>query len=329
VRWFSRVAPLLAVAVLGLSCADDFRVCEEAPASAELPRRLSETGLYQAGSNEALAPGVVSFTPQFELWSDGAQKRRFLFMPAESRIDTTDMDDWQFPPGTMLWKEFSRGGVRVETRLLAKRGPRPEDWAFMAYAWQPDGADALAVPEGVNNARGTPHDIPAAADCRACHDGRKSRVLGFSAVQLAHDSPEGSLDLADLIARDLLTHPPTQAPAVPGDQTARAALGYLHANCGHCHNQDRPPRGPARCFDPENRLDFHLPARPTTVTATPAVRTGAGFAFEPGDPRRGRLLRRMQSRGDPDFASMPPLGTEEVHTEAVELLKRWIADLPR
>ena len=30
--------------------------------------------------------------------------------------------------------------------------------------------------------------------------------------------------------------------SVPGDPSTVAALGYLHANCSHCHNRDRPPR---------------------------------------------------------------------------------------
>jgi hypothetical protein len=193
----------------------------------------------------------------------------------------------------------------------------------MAYVWQADGREALAAPDGVVNARGTPHDVPAAAECAGCHGGRKSRVLGFSAVQLAGAAP---LSLDDL--RDRLTRAPAVPPQVPGDETAQAALGYLHANCSHCHNQARPQRDGERCFDPENRLDFHLPAEPvTTVQATPAYRTGVGLAFQPGDAQGSRLLARMKSRGNPFFASMPPLGTERVHDEAVALLTRFIAGL--
>ena len=38
-------------------------------------------------------------------------------------IDGTDEMAWTFPVGTKFWKEFSVGGVRIETRLLEKRGP--------------------------------------------------------------------------------------------------------------------------------------------------------------------------------------------------------------
>ncbi|MFN7134819.1 MAG: hypothetical protein ACK4N5_22255 [Myxococcales bacterium] len=40
------------------------------------PERLSETGLYADFAARSLAPGVFEFTPRFELWSDGAEKRR-------------------------------------------------------------------------------------------------------------------------------------------------------------------------------------------------------------------------------------------------------------
>ena len=320
---------LLWTGLLSPACGlNDFRVCPTpAPAvQARLPVRLSETGLFVASSNEILAPGVRPYTPRFQLWSDGADKRRFISLPAGTRIDSADMDDWHFPEGTRLWKEFARDGVRVETRLLMKLGPRPEDWAAMAYLWQPDGQDAHAVPDGVVNARGTTHDVPAAAECAGCHGGRKSRVLGFSAVQLAEARP--GLGLDELVTQGLLTRPPAAVPRVPGDETARAALGYLHANCAHCHNQTRPARAGDRCFDPENRLDFHLPAEPVAaVENTPAYRTAVDLAIQPGRPGDSRLLDRMRTRGNPYFASMPPLGTELVHNEAIALLSRFIAGL--
>ena len=77
-----------------------------------VPARLTETGLYADLRADALAPGVLPYRPQFELWSDGASKRRWISLPPGTRIDTSDMDSWQFPEGTKLWKEFSRDNVR-------------------------------------------------------------------------------------------------------------------------------------------------------------------------------------------------------------------------
>src|SRR5690606_1928881 len=150
------------------------------------------------------------------------------------------MDDWSFPVGTRLWKSFRRDGILIETRLVQRTGTGPHDWLMVAYGWREDQRDAEQVPLGLINAKGTPHDVPDLAGCRACHGagekeggGRPSRALGFSAVQLAHDGP--GLTLEGPAAAGKLSHPPG-AIGGPGDPVAQAALGSLHANCGHCHN---------------------------------------------------------------------------------------------
>src|SRR5262245_45194627 len=101
-----------ATACLALSC-QPFRLCDPVDLAAvgELPERLSATGLFAAQPAESLAPGVRSFRPRFELWSDGASKRRWIWLPPGTQIDTSDMDAWQLPVGTKLWKEFTRDGV--------------------------------------------------------------------------------------------------------------------------------------------------------------------------------------------------------------------------
>lgn len=327
-----RTSLIAAWSMAAASCGGDFRVCDAPPQAVQglLPARLSETGLYADLASETLATGVAAFAPQFELWSDGAAKRRWILLPPGESIDTTDMDAWQFPVGTKIWKEFSRDGIRVETRLLHRVGARPEDWAAVAYVWQPELADAVIAPGGVVDARGTAHDVPAARECMGCHGGRASRVLGFSALQLAHAAEPGALDLDDLAARGLFSAAPTSRPVVPGNDTERRALGYLHANCGHCHNQDRPARTGKRCFDPENRLDFWLRVDELeTVASTSTYRSAIGSAIEPGAPDDSALITRVNRRGDRYFVGMPPLGTERVDVANVELLRRWIGEMAR
>ena len=45
---------------------------------------------------------VVLLAPAYELWSDGALKRRWIRLPPDGRIDTSDMDSWVFPIGTQF-----------------------------------------------------------------------------------------------------------------------------------------------------------------------------------------------------------------------------------
>jgi hypothetical protein len=287
------LAPLLA------SCGmihGSYRTCDP-PARTDWPATLSMTGLYNPDGT--LAPGVTAYQPAFELWADGASKRRWIFLPAGATIDRSDPDAWRFPVGTKLWKEFSIAGVRVETRLLEKVGPADEDWRAIAYLARADQRDADPAPDGVEGALGTSHRVPAAKDCFGCHGGTRSRVLGYSAVQL-----EATL---------------------PGDPETRALLGDLHANCGHCHNQHRPPARGARCYDP--RTDFDLSLRVGQlgrVEDTPFVRTALATLVTPGDPD-GSLILRRRSRSSVFRPRMPPLGSQQLDLAALQRLRGWIA----
>src|SRR5262245_17394980 len=92
---------LIATSSAAFGC-QPYRACDPVDDDAvrELPERLSQTGLYASAATEPIATDVLSFRPQFELWSDGARKRRWIRLPPETRIDTSDMDAWQFPVGT-------------------------------------------------------------------------------------------------------------------------------------------------------------------------------------------------------------------------------------
>jgi len=269
---------------------------------------------------------VLSYTPQFQLWSDGAEKQRWILLPNDHPIDTSNMDEWLFPEGTKVWKQFSVGGVRVETRLLEKRGPGDADWFSLAYVWGPDDKDAIAAPLGAIDSHHTDHDVPAAGECLACHAGRRSFILGFSAIQLAASAAADEIDLDGLIQQGRLSDPPASPPVVPGNSVEAAALGYLHANCSHCHNQTRPERSGARCFDPDNDDDFTLKvAQLDGVLSTPTYRTVVGHAVKRGDPDGSKLYELVSSRGL--FRQMPPLATEKVDSAAIANLRVWIEGL--
>ncbi len=302
-RWWAAI-------VLLSGCGMRYWVCDEVDPSKQLPPKLSQTELYTDVATDTLAPGVVSYAPAYELWSDGASKRRWIALPPNSRVDTSDMNSWVFPPGTKLWKEFTRDGVRVETRILSKLGPSDDDWVAASYVWRADQRDAELARDAVVDALGTPHDVPAPDQCAGCHGGRKSRVLGFSAVQLAEQTQLASL----------LTQPVDYS--IPGTPEQRAALGYVYANCAHCHNQTRPAQSGKRCYDPRRKLDFSLDVRQSKVEQTGIYQTGIDVAFQPGRPGDSALLDRMRGSG---IRPMPPLARERIDEQGVSLLEAWIA----
>jgi hypothetical protein len=312
-------------------------------AAAPLPEHLRDTGLYARGGGEEIAADVLSFSPQYPLWSDGAEKRRWIRLPPGARIDARDPDRWVFPVGTRLWKEF-RLGRRLETRMLERtRG----GWRFATYVWTEDGTDAvLAPPEGMRDgvplAEGGRWAIPGTADCRACHEGQPNPVLGFTALQLSSDRDPGAphagtasaeVHLDDLVARGLLRSLPSALADTPpriatSSAEERAALGYLHANCGICHNRHGPLAGVGLdLLQNVGEGARSVERTRASALAVPALRPvgGAEVRVDPGKPEHSVLFRRMSARDPLD--QMPPLGTEKPDREALALVERWIHSL--
>lgn len=297
--------------------------------SSAVPPLLSATGLYQNIATKTLAAGVLPFTPLFPLWADGAEKRRWVHLPGCAKIDTGDMDRWSMPVGTKVWKMFIVGGARLETRYIHRYSAGPNDFVFQSYQWDAAATDATPVPiGGVKNANGTTHDIPGAWECAVCHGHAPERVLGLSALQLSHAGP--GLTVASLSAAGRLTVP-SAGFFVPGDATARAALGYLHGNCAHCHN----PSPSAVAFPTAYSLKLLTGA--ATVAQTDAVVTAVGVAPEKfvhpgithritaGDPTSSCVAYRMSVRGSND--AMPALGTKVVDPDGLAQVTAWISEL--
>lgn len=317
-----------------------------------LPRRLSGTGLYVPGSTSEVRRGLITFTPQYPLWSDGATKRRWLYLPPGTAIDAANPNAWEFPRGTRLWKEFSMGAP-VETRLIE----RLEDgsWRFSTYMWNEAGTDAELAPAGgvrhlkVETAPRGRYTIPGEADCRACHAGAAAPVLGVSALQLSPDrdplAPNaeamrpGDVDLLSLRSRGLLRNlPPGLLESPPriaaSSAETRAALGYLHANCGHCHNTVDSGAGVPVGIDLAHDVTGGTAGVTKKLLAMldqpsrfkPAGRP-AGVIVQPGNAEASMLAWRMRTR-NPN-TQMPPLGTDIIDDEGLALIERWINLNPR
>lgn len=292
------------------------------PMLPEVPATLSETGLYEDEVGGPLAADVLSYSVRYPLWSDGSEKRRHLLLPAGGTIDTTDPDHWAFPEGTRLFKEFIVDDRPIETRLLWKTGPSRDDWQYVAYRFREDGGDADPVPGGDVDALGTDHDIPDTSACRDCHRGGGDFVLGVGAIQLDRAVFDDWLDRGVLPSSALWEEP-------PGDDTERAALGYLHGNCGHCHSDVHPLatmremrlRLPVGVIDP-----WTAPAWTTTVDQMAHhLIDDMNTIVVAGNPDVSQLYIRMGRR---DEYQMPTRGTEVVDPDGHAAVRAWILAAP-
>ena len=126
--------------------------------------------------------------------------------------------------------------------------------------------------------------------------------------------------------------PPSQREAPPRinavSPTERAALGYLHGNCGHCHNEQGSLKNVGLFLRHASGATVP-PALATTIghpvkKPAPGQSPDAVLRIEPRQPDRSGLMQRVASRYP--ALQMPPLGTELVDEEALSLLRRWIAE---
>jgi hypothetical protein len=281
-----------------------------------MPAKLSQTPLYKDIAHKTVADGTIEFAPANPLWSDAAEKHRWIQLPPGAQIDSTDMDHWVFPVGTVFFKEFDLDGKRLETRMIwhvADSGNRETDYLVGAYVWDDSETDATFEKDGAQDIRGTDHDAPAADTCWRCHVGEAGHILGFSALQLG----------------DTSTWPLTVQPGAMF-AAPNAALGYLHANCGHCHNPD----GSAWV---DSHMILRLDVAEHDATTTRIYQTTVGVPLEQwigrgyttrivaGDPDNSAVFVRMSSRVA--NVQMPPIATELTDPTGMDLVRTWILSL--
>lgn len=312
------------------------------------PARLSGTGLYAADGS--ISAANRPFSPQYPLWSDGASKARWIYLPPGSAIDTTDQADWEFPVGTRFWKEFTFNGRKVETRFIWRAAP--DRWIFATYAWNEEQTDAVLAPaDGIPGAAELPdgkrHDIPGYIDCQACHGTKRPGPLGFNALQLStdrdpnaiHGEPlrPGMITVATLVQEGRLSPSRPELVATPprirtSSPRTRAVLGYLAANCGTCHH----PAGETSFTGPSlKHSDIadgdDVVARMlqyATSWQVPGQPEGASRMLNPTAPDASAVLARMRSRRP--SSQMPPLATQLRDEKAIAAIETWLAaDLAR
>lgn len=327
---------------LGSAIGSSIGLAGRTPAAVTAPTRLVASGLYD--DHGAVRAENRRFAPQYPLWTDGMTKKRWVYLPPGTFIDTSNEHNWQFPVGTRFWKEFSLDGRRVETRMLWRASE--SQWVFASYIWNDAGTDAvLAAADGelrvAEVAPGRWHNVPSRNDCATCH-GTSAKPLGFNALQLStdrdpnaiHGEPlaRGMITVEDLVREGrfappreaLVTNPPRIRTRSP--QT-RAALGYLLANCGSCHNRGSDIGVAAPTLNDDELLkDGDAVARglldkPTRWQA-PGTGEGHSVVIKPGVPDQSALLLRMRSRAP--SSQMPPLGTALRDQKAVEFIAAWI-----
>jgi hypothetical protein len=293
----------------------------------DAPDDLACTGLYSNFAAKTLSAGIRAYAPAVPLWSDGADKTRYILLPDGQKVDASNMDEWTFPPGTKAWKEFKMGDRLVETRLWWKK---PDgSWRGASYVWSEDGSHANRGEGQKLTVNGKEYDVPKNSDCDSCHRGRKDKLLGFEAISLAQPEATG-LNLAALVAEDRINPKPARTNiALP-----ERGLGVLHVNCGvACHSGDSSAlaygTGLHMRLSFDDVLNKPVEQWDTFTTAVGVDAKLAGWAGEvrvtPSQPDTSLIIKVMTTRGP---GQMPPIATNVVDDQGVASVSDWIRSLP-
>ena len=303
-----------------------------APPADTFPKKLSETGCFDAADAKKPLPVLVPFGPISPLWSDGADKLRWIALPDGKTITVKDDGDFDFPVGTVLAKEFRIGGKRIETRLFMRHDDG--EWGGYSYEWNDAETDATLLPAGKTKTVGTQTwTYPDRAQCFSCHTEPAGRSLGPEVIQLNGDfvytatnrlsNQLATLDhigFFDKPLADPKTLPKLVDPQIAGPSVETRARSYVHANCSGCHRPTGPGRGPAD-------FRFQTAAKDVGVCDADPTEGNLGIAgaklFAPGDPGKSVISKRVRAL---DSTRMPPIGTRVVHTAGADLLDAWITD---
>ncbi len=328
------------------------------------PTRLSETRLFADIANGRVAEGLIPYSVQSPLWSDGAGKSRWMAVPSGTTIEGTDVWGWNFPADSVLVKTFTLpvnedGQVsdrRIETRIMVKID---KEWFGYSYAWNKEQTDAELVPAAgadrkfrVSHARDRdPPTVdaqtwhyPSRVECMVCHSRAANYVLGLSTAQMNRTHDYGAV--ADNQLRTLahigLLKMPAQSPE-------DSAAGHLpkpateYKQLADPYDEQQPLENRVRAYLQSNCAHCHTNAgggnskmelafqteldKMFIVDAPPqhdAFKIADAKLIAPGEPEKSLLPLRMSKRGP---GQMPPLASALPDQRGIELFHQWISSL--
>ncbi|MXO95113.1 hypothetical protein GRI34_01615 [Erythrobacter aquimaris] len=294
-----------------------------------LPRTLEEFGFFIHADAQIPTLGVTPYRLNTPLYSDGAEKLRFIYLPQGTQMQADGEGLIDFPVGTALIKTFAfgEGDARrlIETRVLLHRS---DGWLALPYVWNEEQSEARLAIAGARVPVTTPaggeisYRVPNKNQCKECHGLDDAVVpIGPKARNLSQEWL--SANLGEL---------PEGADTLPvwenrsQSSTAAVARAFLDVNCAHCHRPGATASnsGLDLRWEQEDTHAIGIMKRPVA-----AGRGAGGLLFDvvPGKPQKSILLHRMLSN-EPGVA-MPELGKATIDREGADAVRRWIEEMPQ
>lgn len=333
-----------------------WKLARTGPPTVTAPTLLSQTGAFANTTNLTPNGGLVPYTVNSPLWSDGAEKTRWMAVPnngapytSTEQIAFAPTGEWSFPNGTVFVKHFEIATNdsnptlrrRLETRLLV-RDTNGTVYG-LTYRWRANNSDADLLTDSLSEdivitrpggTRTQTWYYPSPQDCLTCHTPSAGHVLGVKTRQLNGSFNYPSTGVTDNQLR-ALNHVGLFTPAINEPDIATYAKlvkvtetnaplearvrSYLDANCAQCHR----PGGVQANFDA--RFDTPL-LNQNILNGTVNNTFGIPNAREvaPGNVGRSIMHLRVNTNG---VAKMPPIARNVIDTNFVPVLADWINSL--
>jgi uncharacterized repeat protein (TIGR03806 family) len=318
-----------------------------------IPETISESGLFKNIEILELADGLIPYTVNAPLWSDGAAKTRIIALPDTTKIEFSQNERWKFPPNAVLVKNFflemEKGNPEsqkiIETRFLVRHSNR-EKWDGFSYLWNDEATDAQLLEDSFTKTFSIQdgdetvtqdYYYPSRTDCITCHTDAAGFVLGVKTSQInkqhlfinnsdsVRDNQLRSYNNIRLFTSDIgndYSEFPKLSNYYDEEETLEdRARAYLDANCANCH---RPGSSGRTDMD----LRFEIPLEAMHIISVPPELNDMGIEgserIKPGIPNSSLIYLRMINLAD---FRMPPLATSIIDEFGTGLLRDWIITL--
>ena len=312
---------------------------------------LSEYNFFETPLN-SLTPvgGVLPYEPISSLFSDYAHKKRFIWLPPNTKATYNgDAEPIEFPVGSVIIKSFFYENVLpsntqeiIETRLMIRK---EEGWNFAEYFWNEDQTEAFLDTEGdggfkdvtfIENGleRSFTYRMPSGSECFTCHKNNAvNQPIGvkpqnLNGDYLYNDGIQNQLQKwidVGYLENTLPTNISTVVDYNDVSQSLELRLrSYVDINCASCHRDE------GHCNYRPMRFAFDENGDPENlgVCVNPDQFLGGLVnqkLIKPGDPKNSVIYARLNTLEE--NLRMPLLGRRLIHDEGIELLSNYINSL--
>lgn len=301
-----------------------FKVVDDDVATAQIPTKLSATGLFADLANLVPAHGVMEYSLNTLGWFDGGKMRHFVAVPNDRQVVFDPTEPWGLPVGSVVVKHLgvataSNASKPFTTSVLFHQ---ETGWQAANYRWNNAGTEAdlvtesAVVPDGglVNVAR----KVETGSTCGGCHKNAQGELtplalhtrqlndsFNYQGVTSNQLNVFNSINLFASSTGSANSYEHFASPTDTSVSLTERAKAYMDVNCAHCH------AGTSGGMD----LRYDTPLENMSLV-------NMSNRIIPGIAANSNLYKYQTGSG-----MRMPFGSTETNAQAEALFRAWINEL--